>query len=327
MPRWISEAIRLAVLAALLLAPVAATAAPARRIMRVALPGGTMLGYYIATTPASVRSILIGVQGYVRDANRTWDAAAKAVADAGHADDTLVVAPIFAVAAPEAQRCQYHGVPEAAPGDALWHCGNWSGGAPAGNDPRVTSFTAMDTLIAALAREFPTARRITVAGFSAGGQYVQRYAAFAAPPPAGVHLRFVVADPSSFLYFDPERPQPGIAACPSYNRWKFGTEALPPFLGRSAAAARATYADADLSYLEGSLDRDAGPGTAYRNLARNCAAELQGPFRLQRGLAYAAYDKAKLAHGAHPLTIVPGCAHSVSCVFPAPAARAALFGN
>ena len=102
---------------------------------------------------------------------------------------------------------------------------------------------------------------------------------------------------------------------------------MPADVGRDAAAARAVYAEANVQYLEGARDSGRGHRAAYRWLEKNCSAELQGPYRLQRGEAYAAYDRADLAHGAHPLTIVPGCAHSVSCVFPAAAARGALFGS
>ncbi len=286
--------------------------------------GGLVLPYYSSGLRAAP-DILVAVQGYVRDANRTFDAAAKAAADAGHSGDTLIVAPIFEVSDKSGEKCSFPGVPKAAPGDALWHCGDWSDGGPARNGA-VTSFRAMDRLIDSLLAQDKAARVVTVAGFSAGGQFVQRYAAFAAVP-AGVKVKFVVADPSSFLYFDSFRPEAGAAACPGYNDWKFGLGGLPNYLGRNAAAARAAYAAADVSYLEGALDDSAGPGTSYKLLSKDCGAALQGPFRLQRGQAYAGYDAKFLAHGAHKLTVVPGCGHSVVCVFESHAARAVLFGD
>jgi pimeloyl-ACP methyl ester carboxylesterase len=286
--------------------------------------GGLVLPYYSSGLRAAP-DILVAVQGYVRDANRTFDAAAKAAADAGHSGDTLIVAPIFEVSDKSGEKCSFPGVPKAAPGDALWHCGDWSDGGPARNGA-VTSFRAMDRLIDSLLAQDKAARVVTVAGFSAGGQFVQRYAAFAAVP-AGVKVKFVVADPSSFLYFDSFRPAAGAAACPGYNDWKFGLGGLPNYLGRNAAAARAAYAAADVSYLEGALDDSAGPGTSYKLLSKDCGAALQGPFRLQRGQAYAGYDAKFLAHGAHKLTVVPGCGHSVVCVFESHAARAVLFGD
>jgi hypothetical protein len=291
------------------------------------LPGGLRLAYYVSAPPGPGPSnILIGVQGYVRDANRTFDAAAAAAQADGHDKDTLIVAPIFQVPADDAARCSYPGVPDAALGDALWTCGNWSGGAKASNGD-VTSFQAMDSLLAALLQRYPSVHQITIAGFSAGGQYVQRYIGFAHPPALLQSVRYVVADPSAFLYFDSWRPAPGADLCSGYNKWKFGTEHLPVYLGRDAATARKIYAQANISYLEGALDQGASPQAAYALLEKKCPAALQGPYRLQRGQAYAAYDARYLAHGAHKLTIIPGCAHSVTCVFPAPAAKAALFGG
>jgi hypothetical protein len=142
-----------------------------------------------------------------------------------------------------------------------------------------------------------------------------------------VEVRYVVADPGTWLYFDAARPQPLATGCAEANRWKYGTDALPDTLGRSAAQARAQYAAADIAYLEGELDGANGPGTAYKILDKSCAAMAQGPYRLQRGLAYAEYDRSLLAPDQkRQVTVVPGCAHDVACVFPALAARAALFG-
>ena len=319
-------ALCLALSLALLAASPAHAAAPT--LAAAQLPGGTTLPYFVSAPPgrnAPTRA-LIAIQGYTRDATRTFTAASDAAANAGASADTLIIAPIFQVPAPESERCHFRGVPAAAPTDALWHCGSWSDGSPALNAP-LTSFGATDALIEQIARAYPSLRVVTIAGFSAGGQFVQRYAAFSNVQSADLRLRYVVADPSGFLYFDPWRPVAADESCPEYNMWKFGTDHLPASLGRTAAAARAAYVSADLRYLIGALDTGNGPGTAYRLLESSCAAERQGRYRLDRSEHYAAYDAAMLAHGRHPLTIVPGCAHSVSCVFPAQAARAALFGG
>ena len=50
---------------------------------------------------------------------------------------------------------------------------------------------------------------MTTTGFFAGGQMVQCHIGFAAmPPPRLVRLRYVVGSTSSWLHFDPGRPQP-----------------------------------------------------------------------------------------------------------------------
>jgi hypothetical protein len=307
------------------------------------LPSGAM------PDPNGVTSVLIVMHGHPRDANRTLEAGARAAQQAGRASDTVVVAPLFQVEASVAARCQFPGNPEAGPGDAVWTCSSWlDGGTARGGGP--TSFQALDKLIPDLLRRWPLVRTVTLAGFSAGGQFVQHYIGFARPP-AGVRMRYVVSDPGTWLYFDPQRPKPVIdgqpgswaqckdsscrftwerptrdaaARCPQANRWKYGTDRLPPALGSEAREARARYAAAEVAYLEGALDTGDHPGTFFKILDRSCAAEMQGPYRLQRGLAYAAYAT-QFLDAKHPLSIVPGCAHDVACVFPSPTARPFLF--
>jgi hypothetical protein len=307
------------------------------------------------------QSALIALHGHPHDANKTFDAALQAVKNAGALDNVLVVAPLFQVDASKADRCHTAGVPEAQPGDLLWTCGSWMEGSLATNagDNGLTSFGAMDALVQELTHRWPSLRSITIAGFSAGAQMVQHYAGFAAPLPAGAPaIRYVISDPGSWLYFDPVRPQPMLAdkaaewtqcsggdngmgactfslqaapteSCTDVDRWKYGMHDLPAWLKEKhiAAIVRARYANADISYLQGALDSNASRGTFNPILDHSCAAEAQGPFRLQRGLAYAYYDRAMLAPAKQrTVTVVPGCAHDIACVFPSKAARSALLG-
>jgi hypothetical protein len=304
--------------------------------------------------PAPVRAV-IAVHGHSRDANRIFNAVLRAAKRANAVDKTLVVAPVFQVASGNAGKCHTGGVPKEQQGDLLWTCGTWLKGGAASNGGGITSFAALDALITELVRRWPSLRSITITGFSAGGQMVQHYIGFAAARAAKqVAIRYVVADPGTWLYFDDVRPQPMLdgravdwskcsggadflgdckleftktkAQCPELNRWKYGTEGLPESLGSGAAEARARYAEADIRYLEGALDNSAAPGAAYHVLDKSCAASAQGPYRLQRGLAYAQYDRTVLAPDKQrKLVVVPGCAHNVACVFASDAARAALF--
>lgn len=219
----------------------------------------------------------------------------------------------------------------------------------------IGAFGALDALVLELAHQWPDLRAITLIGFSAGAQMLQHSIGFAAAPPPGISLRYVIADPGTWLYFDPVRPTPyrlGQAAdwescsndgfpgdcifvfqrpsapeaCPAYDTWKYGTQSLPDGLGTQAAQARSRYVKAHVDFLEGALDSSAAKGTFYSILDKSCAAELQGPFRLQRGVAYAAYEKVILKPSRlRRMVTVPGCAHDVACVLPSPAARPILF--
>lgn len=313
--------------------PVACTQAAGPGCYRAfqAAPGGGEMHYYASMIPGAgpTRAVIV-VHGHPRDANRSFDATLAAVKNAGRQADTLVIAPVFQVAATQSAKCRRPDTPAPESGDLLWTCSSWLAGAPANDAAGTTSFAAMDALVAEISARWPGLASITVAGFSAGAQMVQHYIGFARPPVPGPALRYVVSDPGSWLYFDPVRAAGSTPAetCPGYDRWKYGIGGLPANLGRNAAEARAQYAAADISYLEGALDIAYGPGAAWRILDKTCGAMAQGADRLERGRAYAEYDRTVLSPGkTRSLTVVPGCAHEVTCVFPSEAARAALLGT
>jgi predicted esterase len=319
--------------------------------------GAGQLHYYTSQRPQAAddnhpRKVLIVVHGHPRDANITFNAALAALNSTSAPADTVVIAPVFQVGADEAGRCSTAGVPLAQADDLRWTCASWIDGSEAADAPGMTSFAAMDALVKEVLKQWPSAREVTIAGFSAGAQMVQHYIGFADPDISrSVAIRYVVADPGSWLYFDAVRPSNAMdgqtmdtqtcnraacpfqrvtddTTCPDINRWKYGTESLPDSLRRDAATARAQYANASVFYLEAAQDSGTGHGTYSRILDKSCAAMAQGTFRLQRGLAYAAYDRQWLARDRpRAVTVIPGCAHDVTCVFSALAARDALLGS
>lgn len=297
------------------------------------LPAGQGQWHYYVDNASAARNVqqvhtaLVVMHGHPRDANISLQAAITAIAQAGHSQDTIAVAPLFQVA--NARHCQTEGVPSPQRNDALWSCSSWLSGEPPQHGD-TSAFAVIDQLLADLQQRWPRLDTVVLAGFSAGAQFVQHYIGFARPP-AGLHMRYVVADPGTWLYFDPVRPATSVDSkalsemCPSFHEWKYGTNKLPAWLGRNAIQAKAHYARADIAYLEGELDQGEGRGTAYRLLDKSCAAQAQGPYRLQRGQYYANYDR-QWIQPSHPhrLTTVPGCDHHVSCLLPS-AARQALF--
>src|SRR5438445_13467960 len=103
-------------------------------------------------------------------------------------------------------------------GELAFSCNGWKDGEPALGSA-IDSFSAMDGLLAALddKARFPALKEIVVAGHSAGGQYVQRYAAGnRIEPTLSTPVRYLVANPSSYLYLEPWRPVNGNPAerCP-----------------------------------------------------------------------------------------------------------------
>jgi pimeloyl-ACP methyl ester carboxylesterase len=222
------------------------------------------------------------------------------------------------------------------PADTLrWSHAGWEGGEDAHGPAPISSFAALDAILARLADRalFPSLKTVIVAGHSGGGQLVQRYAVAGRGEgdltKAGIHVRYVAANPSSYVYFSPERPTDDgfatfdAAACPAYDRWKYGMIRLPPYLtGQDAAALEATYAGRDVIYLLGTADDN----PKHPALDKTCMAEAQGPTRFARGRAYFRYlQKRRPTDLAHRLLKAPGVGHDGDLMFNSPCGLAALY--
>jgi hypothetical protein len=279
-----------------------------------------------------IRRAVIIVHGYERNAGDYL----RHVAGMRPPGDTLVIAPQFLAA----EDIAAHNLPAAT---LRWTREAWSNGLPALGPARQSSFDAIDALLARLGdrTQFPNLSGIVLAGFSAGGQLVQRYVAVGKGEDAIGHgdvgLRFVVGSPSSFAYFGDARPAPdgtaaafaGAAACPQYNNWKYGFAGdLPPYVAAAVApgvpAIEHRYAARDVTYLVG--DDDDNPN--HKFLDKSCGAEAQGPTRLARSRDF--YAVLRQRDGAslnQILTIVPGAAHNAAKVLGSPCGRSALFDD
>lgn len=111
----------------------------------------------------------------------------------------------------------------------------------------------MDELLLLLKSLYPNLQRVVFASHSAGSQFLQRYAALTRidshPAMQQVHIRFLVSDPSSYLYFDQERPRANgtfkpidLNACPEGNRYHYGLDDIVAYGARhNASALRQRY--------------------------------------------------------------------------------------
>jgi pimeloyl-ACP methyl ester carboxylesterase len=257
--------------------------------------------------PEITRAVLV-VHGRLRNADVYFKSARTAQATAGDAGKTtLMIVPQFLAGV---DIDTYH-----LPADTLrWTLEGWEGGDPALAPAPVSSFEALDAILARLAdrKLFPNLRQVVVAGHSGGGQVVQRYAIAGKGEPAltqqGIGVRYVVANPSSYAYFNNERPEPSIAAsCPGYNDWKYGMEARPAYLADPPAAAlEQAYVARRVIYLLGTLDTNPD----HPALDKSCMAEAEGPYRYARGHAYAATMAARDAGTPnHSVRDVKGVGH------------------
>ena len=281
--------------------------------------------------PQVVRAVLV-VHGKLRNADTYFKIGLKARTAAGaEPSTTLMIAPQFLATVDT----DVHHEPD----DVLrWDGNAWMGGEPAQGSVPLSSFAALDAIVQRLAdrRLFPNLQEIVIAGHSGGGQVVQRYAVAMRDQPAlaaeHIALRFLVANPSSYAYFDALRPDGGGklapfdgARCADFDDWKYGMQQRPPYLsGRTPTELKNAYAARRVQYLVGGDDVD--PQQAA--LDKTCAAEAQGPQRLARGEAYFHYLQAR-----HPGTlqqsfgIVPGVGHSGSGMLTSACAQSVMFGN
>jgi pimeloyl-ACP methyl ester carboxylesterase len=281
---------------------------------------------YIAATAIDrpqpgIKRVVVVVHGIDRDGLRYWRALSRAARRAGPESE----AEAYLVA------LQFLARRDVRSGGLASDLLTWRGPAWKAGDPSygvgLSSFEALDQLIAHLAdrSRFPHLEKVVLVGHSAGAQFVQRYAA-ASPSDgglrlAGIAMRFVVANPSSYLYLDGSRPGFGkaggfapppagvVANCPDYNHYKYGLERPNPYVARIGAdRIREQYRDREVIYLLGAEDNDSGGET----LDASCAAMMQGKTRLDRGRAFAehlARVYGEEVRRRHILEIVPRLGH------------------
>ena len=211
-----------------------------------------------------------------------------------------------------------------------WNYDHWAGGEAALTPAPISGFTAIDAILAQLAdrRKFPKLETVVLAGFSAGGQTVQRYAVVgngeAALTSLGVKVSYVVSDPSSYLYFTPSRPRHD-ASCAGENDWRYGFHAkVPDYVTMAPDALESRYVRRDVTYLIGLADTDPN----HPVLDKSCAGEAQGPHRVAR--AYAYWEMLQSRHGSdinQRFVTVAGIAHEGQKMFNSPCGQALLFGT
>ena len=109
-----------------------------------------------------------------------------------------------------------------------------------------TSFDAFDATVQWLRSSNPTLKNTSAVGFSAGSQFLQRWALFSQEAEVGSNITSVISDPSSYVYLERRRPAstcrlpedtganhtcdsfvvPDAAGCPSFDDYKYGLSNL-----------------------------------------------------------------------------------------------------
>ncbi|MEN5159235.1 hypothetical protein [Achromobacter spanius] len=285
-----------------------------------------------------IKQVLIVIHGVKRDADQYFETAAALVAaNPARAGDTLVLAPRFSGS-----------IDSGFAGMAAWRKASWEDGQEsvqaAGRPAPVASFQVLDDLLRSLndRKRLPSLAGLVLAGHSAGAQLVHRYAVLnnldGALRRDGLALRYVIANPSSYLYLTNERPRAdgkGYAPyergiCPTYNQYKYGTDKLPAYARETDDATLfVRYAARDVVYLLGGADNN----PEHRLLDKACGAEAQGATRLARGTGYVQYEHVLAARGGKPVTLrhtafeVGGVGHDGKRMFGSICGVRALLGS
>ncbi|KRP63910.1 alpha/beta hydrolase [Pseudomonas orientalis] len=271
--------------------------------------------------PKVTRALII-VHGRLRNAQTYLQSGIDAANHAGVGGNTLVIAPQFLN---QADLKRNHLDDQV----LRWKGNDWMAGEPSTGPGHLSSYAALDQIIKHLGNRtlFPALKEIVIAGHSGGGQVVQRFALTGHDHPLlqteGISLRYVVANPSSYAYFSPQRPVPfDTASCPGFNDWKYGMQHLPDYVGdQGAQQLEQAYVSRDITYLLGQQDTDPN----HPALDKSCEAETQGAYRLIRGHNYFDYLKQRHPQLGHRLVEVPGVGHDGDRMFTSPQGQKVLF--
>ncbi len=302
---------------------------PSATLLRLPIRDGKNLAYVsnrdITKAAQTVENALIIVHGLDRNPGVYYDSLNTAVVQQKVGAQTWVIAPFFMQAEDKPQGS-----------DLTWEDGNWRKGEAAkglqGSD--WSSYAALDALVKALDNplRFSKLKTITLVGFSAGGQFMERYmlGTRISDVLTGFKFRFVVGSPGSYMYPTSERPKNGKSSafekptsCSGYNDYPYGLSNRVDYLKTSAVSDMvARLATRDIRFIAGEADT-ARDGV----LDVTCAADLQGANRFARSQNFAAYAKHLNANDHTKVFSVPGAAHDHAKVFQSTPGRAALFND
>ena len=301
---------------------------------------------------STIRAVIV-IHGVDRNAVDYYHYVKNAAETAGALSETIIIAPQFLLKKDITATAVKNLIvwPDDVTGfdrSEVWSRGDNSckdeSTCPGSGAGTISSYAVIDRILDKLSDRtlFPRLTRIIITGHSAGGQFVNRYAAGnqaeGKVAQKRISMRYVTANPSSYLYFNRERwdnksdkplfqynvPTPeAVDDCPHYNEYRYGLEKLNPYMAAAGAwKIPLQYWQRKVVHLLGGADTD-GP-----HLDTSCEANFQGTFRLMRGYVYYNYLYHYFRTVSLPnqsLVTVPGVAHDGDQIFNSECGRMCLF--
>ncbi|MCA9683961.1 MAG: hypothetical protein KC457_17300 [Myxococcales bacterium] len=276
--------------------------------------------------PGIERAIVL-IHGSGLDSRNYYDSTMTEAAKVGFDLDTLdVIAPQFFEAIPE--------YPNADEPERGWdNYYDWPGGWRYGDQASShlqSSYAVIDHVIEELVAHRPDLQLIVIAGQSAGGQFVDRYAAGTDVAHPGVALRFWAANPGSYLWHDSTRPNE--PECAEYDDYPYGYVERNIYMSHVAdATLRDNILGRDVYWTVG--ENDTEPNGA-------CRTHAQGAYRQDRWANHRihidALCRALEEAGAGPGVDceghdgrhieIAGCGHGHACSWRSDVGHTILFG-
>lgn len=300
---------------------------------RITIRNGMKIRYWrnyaLGSSNSAVQRVVIVVHGMNRNADDYFSHIVSAANTTGKYNSTLILAPNFITSKENPKSDELY-----------WSEGGWKVGHRSRNlYPRVSSFSVMDRIFQKIGASgrFPNLRRVVLMGHSAGGQFVNRYAAGSKAEDMsymnGIHVRYIVSNPSTYMYLNGTRRvgntinvfssvPPSQSCGGEYDDYKHGLRKRNRYMRRMKAdQIKAQYTSRDVIYLLGQQDT----GTA--SLDQSCSAMLQGRNRLERGRTFYNHICRYYNCPGHRLLEIPGIGHSSGLMFNSQICLDLVFGN
>ncbi|MCK4413204.1 MAG: right-handed parallel beta-helix repeat-containing protein [Candidatus Eisenbacteria sp.] len=338
--RCLITALLLAALAAILATPAYGWDEVSDRRISFRFGAETLkIPYYrnheLGDPPAGITRAVIMVHGTSRNADDYYDALVTSAEIAGAEGYSLLLAPQFLTEADidsfslgdDVLYWKNWWTYTTSENDSCWKYGGLSQSTTAHSRPhKISSFAVMDTILYRLALLNTELDTVVIAGHSAGGMFTHRYAAGNRMEQTlnawGIEVKYVVANPSSYVYLDGQRRIPGTvdefqiptstADDPDYdswyNRYPYGLGDLnrDQYMNNvGATQIRAQFPQRHITYLLGELD------VLSANLDDAAPAMMEGRHRRERGRIYYNYliHKGWNAFGDRRQAFIQGSGH------------------